>query len=69
MPQLKYLDGREITRTDRLIAQKSFEINRREIVQLQAQYQIGRDEQKLRVQSEIDALENLDLDSEEKLKL
>lgn len=68
LPQLKCLDGREITRTERLIAQKSFIENRREIVQLQAKYQISRDEQKLRVQKEIDAMENLDLDNEEKLK-
>lgn len=68
LDQLKYLDGREITRTERLIAQKSFSQNRREIVQLQAKYQISRDEQKLRVQKEIDAMENVDLDDEEKLK-
>jgi hypothetical protein len=68
LPQLKTLDGREITRTERLIAQKSFQQHRREIVQLQAKYQISRDEQKLRVQKEIDAMENLDLDDEEKLK-
>lgn len=68
LPQLKFLDGREITRTERLIAQKNFSKNRRDIVQLQAKYQISRDEQKLRVQREIDAMEHLDLDDEEKLK-
>jgi len=33
-----------------------------------AQYQISRDEQKLRVQNEIESMENVDLDDEEKLK-
>lgn len=68
LPQLKYLDGNEITRTERLTASKNFDENRREIVQLQAQYQITRDEQKIRVQKQIDEMEKLDLDDEEKLK-
>ena len=34
----------------------------------QTKYQITRDEQKLRVQSEIEEMENIDLDDEEKLK-
>lgn len=33
-----------------------------------AKYQISRDEQKLRVENEIQAMENLDLDDEAKLK-
>jgi hypothetical protein len=33
-----------------------------------AKYQISRDEQKLRVASEIQAMENVDLDDEAKLK-
>jgi hypothetical protein len=33
-----------------------------------AQYQISRDEQKLRVQNEIESMENVDLGDEEKLK-
>lgn len=66
LPQLKCLDGREITRTDRLMAQKNFDNNRREIIQLQVQHQMSRDEQKIRVKCQIDAMENLDLDDEEK---
>lgn len=50
------------------MAQKSFDKNRHEIIQLQVQYQISRDEQKVRVQCQIDAMENLDLDDEEKTK-
>lgn len=33
-----------------------------------AKYQISRDEQKLRVENEIQAMENVDLDDEAKLK-
>lgn len=93
LPQLQILDGKEITRTERLKAKRSFEENRREIIQLQvgafnsfnnfslilcliqksfsnhqAKYQITRDEQKLRVAEEIQSMENVDLDDEEKLK-
>jgi len=35
LPQLTTLDGREITRTERLKAQQNFDENRRKIVQLQ----------------------------------
>ncbi|CRK94023.1 CLUMA_CG007548, isoform A [Clunio marinus] len=68
LPQLTSLDGREITRTERFKAQKSFEMNRRDVIQLQAKYQISRDEQKLRVENEIQTMANADLDDEEKLK-
>ncbi|KAL7042289.1 hypothetical protein ACKWTF_001094 [Chironomus riparius] len=68
IPQLKHLDGKEVTRSERFKAQKNFDENRRQIIQLQAQYQISRDEQKLRVQNEIESMENVDLDDEEKLK-
>jgi hypothetical protein len=36
--------------------------------QSQARYQMSRDEQKLRVQKEIDAMADIELDDEEKLK-
>ncbi|CAO1343903.1 unnamed protein product [Diamesa tonsa] len=68
LPQLKTLDGVEVTRTERFKAQQSLMENRHDIIQLQAKYQITRDEQKLRVQSEIEEMENIDLDDEEKLK-
>lgn len=35
LSQLKYLDGQEITRTERFKAQQNFEANRREVIQLQ----------------------------------
>ncbi|XP_055592459.1 protein tilB-like [Uranotaenia lowii] len=49
LPQLESLDGQEISRTDRLKASRNFKINRARIVQLESQYQITRDEQKVRV--------------------
>lgn len=35
LPQLKSLDGREVTRTERFKAQQNFDANRREVIQLQ----------------------------------
>lgn len=52
LPQLDSLDGSPITRTDRIVAMKGFEDYRNRIVQLQAEYDMKRDEQKARVQRE-----------------
>jgi protein TilB len=68
LPQLKVLDGTEVTRTERLKALKVFEQNREKIVQAEIQYQIFRDEQKIRVENELKQMEDNDLDNEEKLK-
>lgn len=68
LPQLKVLDGTEVTRTERLKALKSLEKIRGKIVQSETQYQIFRDEQKVRVENELSEMENIDLDDEEKLK-
>jgi hypothetical protein len=35
LPQLKHLDGKEVTRSERFKAQKNFDENRRQIIQLQ----------------------------------
>ena len=40
LPQLETLDGSEITRTERFKAQKNFEVNRREVIQLQVNEQL-----------------------------
>lgn len=49
LPQLLSLDGVEITPTLRLAASHGFDERRRRIVQLQAEYQMRRDEQKQRI--------------------
>lgn len=66
LPQLTKLDCVDITDTVRLQAAPHFAQNRERIVQLQAMHQIGRDEQKLRVQAdrERDARENEGLDED-----
>lgn len=52
LPQLNTLDGVSVKRHERISANAQFAPNRTEIVQLQAEYAIKRDEQKVRVQSE-----------------
>lgn len=49
LTQLKCLDGTEITRGDRILAQKEYDECHKGIVQQQIEQQIRRDEQKVRV--------------------
>lgn len=49
LPQLEHLDGKEVTRSERLRAAKDFRLLRERIVQHEAQHKIDRDEQKVRV--------------------
>ncbi|XP_053664319.1 protein tilB [Anopheles marshallii] len=53
LPQLDHLDGKEITRSDRLRAAKGFAALREQIVQHEALHKIERDEQRVRVQQSI----------------
>uniref|UniRef100_A0A182TH17 Dynein axonemal assembly factor 11-like CS domain-containing protein n=1 Tax=Anopheles melas TaxID=34690 RepID=A0A182TH17_9DIPT len=57
LPQLAHLDGKEITRSDRLLAAKQFPALRERIVQLEALHKIERDEQRVRVQQSIEEQE------------
>uniref|UniRef100_A0A336MWB3 CSON005079 protein n=1 Tax=Culicoides sonorensis TaxID=179676 RepID=A0A336MWB3_CULSO len=71
LPQLINLDGKNVTRTDRIKATRDLEKNRRQIIQRQAEYQIERDLQKIRVRQDLEEAENelIDLeDEEEKVK-
>lgn len=70
LPQLKVLDGIEITRSNRLLAQKTYDETRKRITQSIAEYRITRDEQKVRVQKQSDAdeLNNKDLSEDDKIK-
>lgn len=52
LPQLNSLDGIEIKRSDRIIANREYENCRREIIQQQIEQQIKRDEQKIRIAQE-----------------
>lgn len=67
LPQLTKLDCVEITDTIRLQAIPHLKTNRMRIVQLQAEHQIRRDEQRIRVQvdRERDLRENEGLDDDE----
>lgn len=67
LPQLESLDGIEIKRSDRILAKQSFTGKRANIVQLEAEYCIRRDEQKIRIkeQRELEFLENSQLNEEE----
>lgn len=66
LPQLVQLDGAEITPTIRLAAAHGHAAKRRRIVQLQAEYQVRRDEQKQRIrwQQECDREEYAGLDDD-----
>uniref|UniRef100_A0A182PDW0 Uncharacterized protein n=1 Tax=Anopheles epiroticus TaxID=199890 RepID=A0A182PDW0_9DIPT len=70
LPQLAHLDGKEITRSDRLLAAKTFASLRERIVQLEALHKIERDEQRSRVQQSIaeqeESMRNLPDDDERK---
>lgn len=70
LPQLKTLDGVEITITDRLLAKKDFDNKRKKIVQREAEYKIKRDEQKIRIQlrREQDEIELANLTEDERNK-
>lgn len=67
LPQLESLDGIEIKRSDRILANKTFTEKRAKIIQLETEYCIRRDEQKIRVneQRELDLEENAQLNEEE----
>lgn len=67
LPQLESLDGLEIKRSDRILANKKFTEKRAKIVQLETEYCIRRDEQKIRIseQRELELLENAKLNEEE----
>lgn len=71
LTQLTSLDGTDITRTDQLKALKNLKENRRKIVQRQAEYQIERDQQKIRVKKDLEEadreLEGI-IDEEERTK-
>lgn len=57
LPELQSLDGKQITRVERIVANSLCVANKNQIVQLQAQYAIKRDEQKVRVQREQEKME------------
>ncbi|KAJ6633424.1 Protein tilB, partial [Pseudolycoriella hygida] len=67
LPQLETLDGKEIKRSDRILANKNFSDKRARIVQLETEHCIRRDEQKIRIneQRELELLENEELNEEE----
>ncbi|XP_050101618.1 protein tilB [Anopheles aquasalis] len=58
LPQLEHLDGKEVTRGERLRAAKVFTGLRSRIVQLEAQHRITRDEQRVRVARQLDEQES-----------
>lgn len=67
LPQLESLDGVEIKRSDRILANQNFTEKRARIVQLETEYCIRRDEQKIRIneQRELEQVENAHLNEEE----
>lgn len=67
LPQLETLDGIEIKRSDKILANQNFAEKRAKIVQLETEYYIRRDEQKIRIneQRELQLLENAELNEEE----
>lgn len=67
LPQLERLDCVEVTPTIRLKAAHNFTSKRKRIVQQQVEYRMRRDEQRTRVQIELEreAIENRDLDDDE----
>ncbi|ETN60517.1 testis specific leucine rich repeat protein [Anopheles darlingi] len=71
LPQLEHLDGKEVTRGERLRAAKVFPGLRSRIVQLEAQHRIERDEQRVRVARQLDEQESsvVDCDDDEQRKV
>ncbi|XP_063706094.1 protein tilB [Culicoides brevitarsis] len=71
LEQLETLDGTAISRTDRIKAKKDFAEKRKKIIQRQAEYQLKRDEQKIRVAKDLEEAEkeviNIE-DEEEKVR-
>lgn len=67
LPQLETLDGTEIRRSDRILANKDFAEKRAKIVQSETEYCIRRDEQKIRIneQRELELIENAQLNEDE----
>ncbi|XP_037047615.1 protein tilB isoform X1 [Bradysia coprophila] len=67
LPQLESLDGIVIKRSDRILASNNFAGKRAKIVQLETEYCIRRDEQRIRIyeQQELEARENAQLNEEE----
>ncbi|GAB0095314.1 Protein tilB [Sergentomyia squamirostris] len=70
LPQITHLDCVEVTRTERIKAEKKHTEIRQEIIQQQAKYKIRRDEQKVRVmqQLEEEAQSRQHLPEEERIK-
>uniref|UniRef100_A0A182SGZ7 Dynein axonemal assembly factor 11-like CS domain-containing protein n=1 Tax=Anopheles maculatus TaxID=74869 RepID=A0A182SGZ7_9DIPT len=70
LPQLEHLDGKEITRSERLRAAREFSSLRERIVQHEALHRIERDEQRVRVLQSIaeqeDSVRDLPDDDERK---
>ncbi|XP_055843075.1 protein tilB [Episyrphus balteatus] len=72
LPQLQQLDSEEIKISDRLLARRYFENNRKAKVQAQADYSIKRDEQKIRYveqKSELETKMASIEDEQERIKL
>lgn len=67
LPQLKFLDGNEIKRSDRISAQYNFNVKFYAIQQLEIEYQMKRDEQKIRIKLEKikNLQENINLSEDE----
>lgn len=67
LPQLHTLDSLEIKRSDRIIAQKEYDVCRTAIIQQQIAQQMKRDEQKIRIAREREQTsnENVGLTEEE----
>lgn len=58
LPQIHTLDGVEVKRSDRIIAQREYCTTRQAIIQQQAEQQMKRDEQKIRIAREQEATAN-----------
>lgn len=58
LPQLRTLDGCEITRSDRIVAHREYEKCRNAIIQQQIEQQMKRDAQKVRISNEQKQCEN-----------
>uniref|UniRef100_A0A182JCE8 Dynein axonemal assembly factor 11-like CS domain-containing protein n=1 Tax=Anopheles atroparvus TaxID=41427 RepID=A0A182JCE8_ANOAO len=66
LPQLEHLDGKEVTRSERLrAATKDLRALRERIVQLEALHRIERDEQKVRVRQSLQEQEESGADDDE----
>lgn len=67
LPQIHSLDGVEVKRSDRIIANRMYDNCRRQIIQQQIEQQIKRDEQKMRIarEKEDTTTENVGLTEDE----